>query len=280
MSDETPAPQAEAAAPQPATPAQNLLVGGDTKRYEARFIAIYAVLGLALVGAMATLVVLSTRPGAKAPLQWSSWQPKPASTAAMTKEIADHVASQYRLSAGGAQLVALVPSKPRMTSGTTPVLIQAVAIRKKPNNNASAEVFPADKAEMYTLCGLGLHCAITSGTGSATRGRLVQREALEVALYTFKYVPAIDSIIAFLPPPPGEVPSLAVYLQKANLKQELTVPLHATLTLANPPLPDEPNTTEAATIDKLASPATFKFSLSLLQTGGVALVLDPPTPAA
>ena len=31
---------------------------------------------------------------------------------------------------------------------------------------------------------------------------------------------------------------------------------------------------------KLASPATFKFSLSLLQTGGVALVLDPPTPAA
>ena len=56
------------------------------------------------------------------------------------------------------------------------------------------------KTEMYSFCGLGAHCSIATGKPSQTRGQLVRREALETALYTFKYMPVIDSVIVFMPP--------------------------------------------------------------------------------
>jgi hypothetical protein len=46
----------------------------------------------------------------------------------------------------------------------------------------------------------------------------VRREALEVALDTFKFVPSVDSIVAFMPPPPGQTTTTLLYLQKSNLR--------------------------------------------------------------
>ena len=78
---------------------------------------------------------------------------------------------------------------------------------------------------MYSLCGLGPSCAIATGTASVARGRLVRREILELALYTFKYVPGMQSVIAFMPPKTGSQPQYVVYLQKSDLSQELKLPL-------------------------------------------------------
>ena len=59
-----------------------------------------------------------------------------------------------------------------------------------------------EKTRLYILCGLGKNCSIEGGKASQTRGRLVRREALEAALYTFKFVPSVDSVLAFMPPAP------------------------------------------------------------------------------
>ena len=48
------------------------------------------------------------------------------------------------------------------------------------------------------MCGLGGACAI-KGKASTTRFMLVRREALELALYTFKYDGDVDSVVV-LPP--------------------------------------------------------------------------------
>ena len=109
--------------------------------------------------------------------------------------------------------------------------ISAIAVRKTPQSNAGIQVFPSNKTWTYQFCGLGAACSIDSGQATATRGRLVRREALEVALYTFKFVPAIDSVVAFMPPPPGQTTTTLLFLQKSNLKDQLSLPLSKTLTL-------------------------------------------------
>jgi hypothetical protein len=66
-----------------------------------------------------------------------------------------------------------------------------------------------------------------------------------------------------------------LFLQKSNLKEQLSTPLKKTLTAKKPPLPTEPNMAEAATIDKLTLPAVFSYTLTQLQDGSAALILDP-----
>ncbi|HEY3921130.1 MAG TPA: hypothetical protein VGL76_03355, partial [Gaiellaceae bacterium] len=119
------------------------------------------------------------------------------------------------------------------------------------------------------------HCSIATGSATQARGRLVRREALEVALYAFKFVPGVTSMAAFLPPPPGQTTTYILYLRKADLQNQLNQPLSTTLPLSTPPLPSAADTTEKSTIDKLTLPHEFTYELTALQAGGAALVLDP-----
>ena len=94
----------------------------------------------------------------------------------------------------------------------------------------------------------------------------------------FKYVPAVDSVVAFMPPPPGETNTPNVlFFEKSALKDQLDQPLSKTLTLSTPPLPSSEDLGEAATIDKLTLKNIFSYELTALPTGGAAIVLDPAT---
>jgi hypothetical protein len=278
-----PTPLAPGNPPADETTTQTPLVGTrgldphGQKRYQGHFLVVYAVLGAILLGAAAAFVVLVIKPGHKAAAPWSTWKPTAGSVSKMTSEIANHVSHEYKLNSKGAQLVAVVPSKPTVTSGTTNISIKAIAIRKAPQSNAGIEVLNSNKSEMYTFCGLGDHCSIASGTPSSERGRLVRREALEVALYTFKFVPSVDSVIAFMPPAPGASTSSLLFLRKENYKDQLSHPLGQTLKLKAPPLPTQADNLEAGTIDQLTLSSIFSYELTALQTGGAALVLDPAT---
>ena len=247
----------------------------EGKKYTGRFAAIYTLLGLVFAAAVIGFVVLIIRPAAVRDPGWSTWKPKSGSVTNMTKQISDRIAAQYRLSEDGGQLVALIPSDASITSGTARVPLRAIAIRRAPQTNAGIRIIETNKTRMYTLCGLGKNCSIETGTPSATRGRLVRREALETALYTFKFVPAVDSVIAFMPPAPGATTTSVIFLEKSALKDQLKQPLNKTLPLATPPLPDAEDLAEAATIDKLTLKNIFSYELTALQTGGAAIILDP-----
>jgi hypothetical protein len=261
--------------PRPATP--TLPSPNAAGRYTARFAITYLFLGVVLAGAVAGLVVLLVKPGGggSGGSAWSPWKPASGTTAAMTSQIADHVAPEYKLNKAGAELVAVVPSPPQVTSGTHKIVISHVAIRKAAKSKSNIQVFTSGATWLDQFCGLGNGCSIASGQASETRGRLVRREALEVALYTFKYVPAINSVIAFMPPPPGQTTATLLYLQKANYAKELSQPLSKTLPLAKPPLPTQADNAEAATIDKLTLPAIYNYSYQPLQDNSALLVLDP-----
>ncbi len=135
----------------------------------------------------------------------------------------------------------------------------------------------SDTANTWTfkLCGRGKDCSITPGRPTETRGQLIRREALQLALYTFKFDPQIDSVAIYLPPPPHAGPSRTLlYLQRDQLARQISKPLDQTLALATPPLPDVPDRTEQETIDRLTLPNLFAFSMTRIQDGGVELVLS------
>jgi hypothetical protein len=254
--------------------------GGPTaptpRRYTARFAIFYALLGMVLAGTIVAGVSVFFQSGPLAAQSWSSWQPARGSTAQVTSAIANHVSQQYRLGAGAGQLVGVQSEPLTYTSGTHKISIEAVAIRKKANSDVGIVFYPTTNTWADLLCGLGTTCSISTGQASVTRGRLVRREALEIALYTFKFAPSISSLVAYMPPPPGSTSQTLLYFQKANLTKELSQPLDQTLPLATPPLPSSPDTTEASTIDKLTIPSLYDYSLAQLQDGGLALVLAPP----
>jgi hypothetical protein len=294
MSDESPQqampqpePAAEGAAPaeapvltseQPEVTAENALPTLATpKRYTYRFALAYTALGITLAAAVTGLIVLVIRPGHQAGPPWSTWEPPNGNAQKVAAAIADHVARRYQLSENGGQLVAVIAQKPEVTSGTQNIAIKAVAVRKAPQSNTGIAIYGTTKETNYTLCGLGEHCSISTGEATQTRGRLVRREALELALYTFKFAPSVDSVAAFMPPPPGQTTSSILYLRKDDLKDQLHQPLNKTLPLDTPPLPTAADNIEKATIDKLTLPHMFTYELTALQTGGAALILDPAT---
>ena len=245
------------------------------RRLKGRFMLVYGVLGLILVGSFAALVVFGLRPGLGSSATWSPWRPAAGSPIVMAKEIADYVGPNYKFANGG-QLLAVVPSPPAVTAGTQTIGIVAVSTRSTNGKQNVSEIDPGT-AVMYTLCGLGNHCAIATGTPSVARGALVRREALEVALYTFKYIPAVNTVLIYVPPSgvAGAPPSPLLYFTRQSLSGRLVLPLKSTLPLQTPPRVGQNDPTEKALLDALTLPHFYASGLIELQVGGALLALVP-----
>ena len=258
-------------------PAAPIIPLRQTSRYTGRFALIYGGLAAVLIAAVSGLVVLlaGSSIGSTFSGSWSNWAPARGTTSNVTSSIAQHVAQQYHLNKAGTQLLAVVSGPPQLANGTHKVVMSHIAVRRAANSATGIQVFPTGTTWTDQLCGLGTSCSIASGQASYTRGRLVRREALEVALYTFKFVPGIDSVVAFMPPPPGQTTTELLYLQKNDLLKQLSQPLDKTLPLATPPLPNAPDPKEAATIDKLTLPSIYSYTVQGLQDNSALLILAP-----
>jgi hypothetical protein len=120
-------------------------------------------------------------------------------------------------------------------------------------------VVSATGAMMYILCGDGAKCSINGGTASVGRGAVVRREALELALYTFRYVPGVTSVVTFFPPKKGNAMSFALFFDKSSFAAQLDHPLHKTLVVQ--PAADSLVPSERATVDLLTKTRILHFAL-------------------
>ena len=110
------------------------------------------------------------------------------------------------------------------------------------------------------------------------RHTLLRREALELALYTFKYVDGVDSVTVFLPPPAGtgttQSPATAVLLEKGDIGPEISKPLSQTLA----PLTPSVGTIKAGelqTLNRITRSRLYQFQYTQAQDLSAVLVLDP-----
>lgn len=229
------------------------------KKFSAAYFALAALVG----GAMGTFVLLVERPAPPPPAPWSAWQPSSTDKLARAQEIGAHVAAHYHLP-NGKRLVHVIVGSPAGTSNP----IQAVALASKVPAKQSdlLSVVPATGTMMYILCGDGAKCAINGGKPSIGRGAVVRREALELALYTFRYVPGVTSVVTFFPPKKGDAMSFALFFEKSSFAAQLSHPLRKTLVVQ--PAADSLVPSERATVDLLTKALVLHFALERDSSSG------------
>ena len=213
---------------------------------------------------------------------WSTWQPEE-NEAARPKEIGDYVATRYT-HPNGSPLVLVFASEPSIKTAETDVPIRWVAIRGDEAAGEEDEVVETSDSVMYVLCGTGENCAIDEGEPSADRYRLLRREALELALYSFKYTDA-DSVIALLPPS-TDTESETTAGDDALLPEARTStpsssrPLQMTLSRPDTTTPVALDATESLTVDRLTRPRLFTYEYRQAQEGSAVMLLAPVALAA
>jgi hypothetical protein len=226
--------------------------------------------GLAALAGLVLFIALPGTGGTGSGGKWSSWTPTSGGTNG-AEQIAQHVGVQYKLP-DGHQIVDV---------GVSGLEIQgvplAVAVRKDPAQGGDIKVFD-DGGVIYHLCGLGPSCSIATGKPSVQRGLLLRREALELALYSFRYLGDVHQVVVFMPPVKGKTPSQALFFREGDVAKELDRPLTASLSPHVPSVSDVTVSPDARLVDQITATKTFDFSLTGDQTSQRGfIVLDPPT---
>jgi hypothetical protein len=244
---------------------------GPAHRY--RFGIAYFALAAVVGAAVGTLILLLGRP-ADTTVEWSSWQPT-TEGGFRINEIASHVAGRYRLDETH-QLLVAIPGPPSIDNGEGRIPISGVAMRAPiVRSSEDFSFISTDNGLMYLLCGGGTPRCSLEGQSSNQRGRLVRREALELALYTFKYVDGIESVLAFMPPASGSEDTHALFFRRSDLAPQLERPLNQTLRLRPSLRPASLDPIEGGVVDRLTLPHLFRTEPTQAQDGSVILVLDP-----
>jgi hypothetical protein len=243
--------------------------------YRGRFTVFYFVLAVVAGAAVGALVVLVSR-GSPAPAPaWSEWKPE-GSAERRAGQIGEHVSDKYRLPTGRA-LAPVTYAGPPTVTGPDGALFQVRALAVQPSNAADesdVDTFNAANTVMYTLCGLGDACSIP-GQASVERGALLRRESLELALYSFKYIDGIDSVVALLPPRADGEAATAVFLERGDLRRELDRRLDETLTAPLTPGVGEMSSEELRTVDRTTRSRLYEYTYLQAQDGSPVMVLSP-----
>jgi hypothetical protein len=278
-----------------------------------KFQAVTATLiGVAIGAVVIALAILAGSGGSTTAAAWSSWSP-PDGGSLGAREIADHIAPFYRissvdqldvvtvvnLSSSSASAAASSSSSASSSSTASPGL--QVAVRADPSTSQVSLL--SGNTVAYNLCGIGSsNCMIGVGTPSNDRLLLLRREALELALYSFKYLKGVQNVVAILPPgrpqqtstlsakPPTSTASatpakpvvMALLFVHGELQPWLSQPLSNTFPEQFPPTVPElglwRQTAEAGLVDQLTARGLFSERLVQAQDGSNLIVLDPLPP--
>jgi hypothetical protein len=256
-------------------------------RFRSAIVALF-VLG---AGSLAAALALSASGGrvSVGAGNWSAWQPTEGGLAG-AQEIADFVAPYYRATRSS-QLA--VVTAVNLNNASSPVQVAV------PSSGTSGSLvpLPASNTIVYNLCGVGSkNCSIGVGQPSTNRLLLLRREGLELALYTFKYLSGISTVVAILPP--GRAPKgcvgicakpqqttttkpvdLALAFDRAELQPWLSRPLSYALPEELPPsVAQMPGAQEAELVSILTAHGLFSERTEQAQDGSTVVALSPSPP--
>ncbi|HWE34635.1 MAG TPA: hypothetical protein VG410_14180 [Solirubrobacteraceae bacterium] len=265
-----------------------------------KFRAATALLAGLAIGAVAVAITLLVNGNHSGPTKpWSSWSP-PDNGAQGAQEIADHLAPFYRINGTNQLAVVTVvklgnPNSVDPTTGAPTGLQVAV----KTDGSTSGLSLLNGNTIAYNLCGIGSsNCTIGIGKPSALRLLLLKREALELALYTFKYISGTTNVVAILPPgyttqntltstphakPVTQKSDLALLFLRDELLPFLSQPVTATLPNTYPPAVSQlslwAQTPEAGLVEQVTARGLFSEQLVQTQAGAnlIELTQQPPS---
>lgn len=282
-----------------AAPAAEPAAPPGPSAFRARFGFVMGALAGCAVAAAVLLVVLISGDGKRAShgtvtdeglaADWSPWKPHTSGTIAGAEEIAKEIEGNYK--DAKAKKLTKVKGGP-IALNTLPI---SVAI---PSAGDRFSVVGGVGIQ-YTLSGFGKEGRLKGSEPSAERRRLLRREALELSLYSFRYLPEVTMVVALLPPAPkteqfhprpktaaaraaakARKPEpyqrQALFYRPGDLRKQLERPLELTMA-TQPPRIDALTGPEAKRIDGLTYSNLFTYEHIQQQDGSLYLVLDQPS---
>ena len=244
--------------------------------YRLRFGLIYVFLAAVVGAGVGSFIVLASEGEQQAAPAWSAWQPK-GSTMARVRQIADRIPKAYRTEKGAQLTVSLAgPLSVPTPQGEVPV--RAVFVRPDTSKGLAEEddiaVYPGNAVVSFGLCGTRSkeQCEVGSKVSSEQQ-TLLRRQALELSLYTLKYVDGIDSVVVFMPP---EAKSQStVFLRRSDVTDELDRPLNSLLPKTKQTVGGL-SSLEEGQILRLTRTRTYSAEVQPSPDGSPVLILTPP----
>ena len=245
-----------------------------TTPYRFQFGAIYVALAVVLAAAVAATVVLVARDAPAGSTAWSAWQPV-GSADAKVEQIRGFVSDEYRLPNGDA--FAVVRAGPPTEQG---VPIASYAVQRTTAVKREYDTISAKNSVVYTfaMCGLTVDCAHLTSHDAVEYSRTLRREALELALFTLKYVGDLSSVVVELPALSANGAAPAILFQRSDVAAELDRPLRETLRPHDVYLPGLESAAEGATVDRLTVTHLYQHATTQDASGAPVLVLTPVQP--
>jgi len=234
--------------------------------YGKRFFLANIVVVAGFVGVIVLFAFLVSNNSAKQP--WSDYKPKGSDVYDKAQNMVDHVAPKYRY---GGEPIAVVQAQPLLYKDA---IVDGIAFLRPPLRQVGGRITdfePSGSTIAYVFCGQAQSCSLPR-TEAEQVGPLLQRESLELALYTFKYSPDVRSIIALLPVNGNA--SAAVYLKRRHVARFLDKPLNATLPSHNDLTAASLTPAEQATIDRVIVSNTFLSRFEQGPNGRTVLLLS------
>lgn len=276
---------AEAVVPEPSkdatSPKEEPLPRFDRQKavHGGRFMIGYVVV-VVMVGAMLVTLAIITRDSGSSAQTVAGGVPVREDGFQRAREIATEVARQYR-GANGEQIVA-VTAQPGEVSGLPLQFIAFRHGRNRPLTEGDVTIVEPGATALYNFCGLGgeQNCSLP-GEPTPERLMLLRREAVELSMYTFRFLPEIQTVVSLLPPVSrgeGQPPqTFAVHFERRHLENVLNQPFSRILPEQPPYSEGDLTEGESEMINRLTETRLFSSSFEQLQTQGVILNLSPPS---
>lgn len=211
---------------------------------------------------------------------WSPWHPRATDAIGGAQEIADKLGGTYK----DAKDKSLTRVKGGLIAlNTVPIQVAVPAAGDRFQVVAGLGV-------QYTLGGFGRDGRLEGTAPSKERRRLLRREALELSLYSFRYLPDVQMVVALLPPAPkaeqvhtestSKKPEpyqdQALFWRRGELRKQLETPLATTMAVKAPKI-DAIAPAEAKRIDELTLEHLYTYDHIQQQDGSIYLVLKRPS---
>ena len=261
--------------------------------FRTRFGFVTGVLAGCAVAATALLIVLLSTDGGDRgdavagtedglAANWSTWRPRQRDPIGGAQEIAAKISRTYK-DAKAKRLASIKGGPIALNTLPANVAIPAAGDRFSIVGGIGIQ---------YTLSGFGKQGRLQGTKPSRERWRLLRREALELSLYSFRYLKEVTMVVALLPPapraeqvhhkklkkgakPPAFQPQ-ALFYRPGDLRKQLEQPLASTMATKAPKI-DDVARDEAKRIDKLTLSNLFTHRYIQQQDGSIYLVLDRPS---
>ena len=249
--------------------------------YRLRFGLIYVLLAAVVGAGVGSFIVLASGDDKPEEPAWSAWQPT-GSKLQKVRQIADRIPKAYHAE-NGSQLTVSIVSPLSVPTAQGDVPVRAVFVRPD-TSKGLAEEDDIDRYDGGHVVSFGL-CGATSkeqcelASLSNERFTLLRREALELSLYTLKYVDDIDSVVVFMPPTPKGESNGTVFLRRSDVANELDQPISSLLPTAKPQVGGL-NSLEEGQVLRLTQPRTYAAQVQPSPDGSYILVLTPPSEAS